>query len=160
MAAGLIQVATSKHKNKAVTKTYLFNTDRILDMKDNSSGLCEFYFDNWPADLKDLPDRFTCTTYNTGNLHWNIKLADTTNSRFYLNVLYETRVTGGRQVTIDDMVKIFTDQIIYGFADSDGLNSYLIIHRGSNVYRLKVSHTLDDIVRTSSKSESLSRSAL
>lgn len=163
MATGLIKVVVSKKKNATIVstqlKTLLLSTDRILDMKD-TSGKAVFYYDGWPEDLKDVPINYTCTNYNSAQLHWAIKTADTTNSRFNINVEYETRITGGRQRTIDAMVKLFADQIIWGYDDSDGIHSHIIIQRGSNVYRLKTTHTIDDIIRTSSKSESLSRSAL
>jgi hypothetical protein len=166
MATGLIIVAVSKKKNKDITitsqKTLLLSTDRILDMCDNSSNKAVFYYDIWASqDNKDVPSNFTCTDYSCGQLHWVIKTADTSNSRFFIHVEYEDRVTGGRnQRKIDKMIKLFANQIIYGWDDPDGLHSHIVITRGSNIYRLKTSHTLTDIVRTSSKSESLSASLL
>ena len=165
MATGLIKVVVSKKKNKDITitsqKTLLLSTDRILDMSDNASGKAVFYYDIWIDDNRDLPCNFTCTNYNSAQLHWAIKLVDTSNSRFWVHCLYESRVTGGRNNRkIDKMIKLFADQIIYGWNDPTGLTSHIVIRRGSNVYRLELSHTLDDLIRASSKSASLSASLL
>src|SRR4030042_1943398 len=165
MATGLIKVVVSKKKNKDITitsqKTLLLSTDRILDMYDNTDNKSVFYYDIWIDDNKDIPCNFTCTNYSSSQLHWAIKIADTSNSRFWVHCLYQSRVSGGRnQLKIDKMIKLFADQIIYGWDDPSGLSSHIVIRRGSNVYRLQLSHTLDDLVRASSKSESLSASLL
>src|SRR4030042_6560492 len=101
MATGLIKVVVSKKKNKDITitsqKTLLLSTDRILDMYDNSDVKAVFYYDIWASqDNKDVPCNFTCTNYSCGQLHWAIKTSDTSNSRFYIHVKYEDRITGGR----------------------------------------------------------------
>jgi hypothetical protein len=165
MATGLIIVTVSKERNKDITvtsqKTLLLNTDRILDMYDNASDKAVFYYDKYIDDNRAIPTNFTCTTYSCGALHWAIKTADTSNNRLWINVLYQDRVTGGRQQQkIDKMIKLFTEQIIVGWNDDDGLHSHIVIRRGSNIYRLKVSHTLTEIVSSSSKSSSLSASLL
>jgi hypothetical protein len=165
MATGLIKVVVSKKKNKDITitsqKTLLMSTDRILDMYDNSSNKAVFYYDEYIDDNKAIPMNYTCTNYSSGQLHWAIKTSDTSNSRFWIHVEYQDRVTGGRQQQkIDKMIKLFADQVIIGWEDPDGLHSHIVIRRGSNIYRLKTSHTIDDIIRTSSKSESLSASLL
>jgi hypothetical protein len=165
MATGLIKVVVSKKKNKDITitsqKTLLLATDRVLDMSDSGSpARCTFYYDIGIPDNRDLPCNFTCTNWSSGSLGWAIERADRTNSRFWVHVMYQDRVTGGRRITIDKMVKLYTSQLIYAWEDPDGLHCYAVISRGSNIYRLTLSHTLDDLIRASSKSASLSASLL
>src|SRR4030042_1504141 len=128
MATGLIKVVVSKERNKDITitsqKTLLLATDRILDMYDNSSNKAIFYYDKFIDDNKAIPTNFTCTNYSSSQLHWAIKIADTSNSRFWIHVEYQDRVTGGRQQQkIDKMIKLFVDQVIYGWDDQNGTHS-------------------------------------
>jgi hypothetical protein len=160
MPSGLISVAVAKKNGNTYSKTLLLACDRILDMKNNSSGKAEFYYDDYADDLKGRPTLYTASTWSVGSIHAAIERADTSTTRFWCNVLYSTRVPGGRQQTIDAMWKLFNDQILHGYDNSDGTTSYIWIQRGSDILRLKTSHLIADLIAAGSKSRSLSRSAL
>ena len=156
----LIKVAVNKKNGATYSKTLLLNTNRVLDFERNTStGLCDFYYDFGQFDLKNRAVLFACSAYTVNNLTWAINRADTTQDRFYIHI-EKIRQTGHSEIKKDKMVKLYSDQIIFGYDHADGLGCYIWITRGSDVYRIDTSHTLDDIIRAASKSASLSRSPM
>lgn len=160
MATGLIKVAVSKKNDQTYSKTLLLATNRILDSYLNASGLAEFWYEMDPSDLKNEAVLFTCSTYTVRNLDWAINRADTTQNRFHVHVMNEKRGLGRQEIKRDKMVKMYADQILYAYDNADGLTSTMFIKRGSQVVRWKLSHLLDDLIRSASKSASLSRSPM
>lgn len=154
---GLIKVAVSKKNNQPYSKTLLLATNRILDSSLNSSGVAEFYYEWNPSDLKNEAVLLTASTYTVRNLDWAINRADTTQNRFHVHVMRERR-SGRQEVTRDKMVKMYADQILYAYDNSDGLTCTMFIKRGSEIVRWTLSHILDDLIRAASKSASLSKS--
>lgn len=156
---GLIKVDVSKKNNQTYSKTLLLATNRILDSYLSSTGVAEFWYEINPADLKSEAVLFTATTYTVRNLDWAINRADTTQNRFHVHVMRERR-SGRQEVTRDKMVKMYADQILYAYDNSDGLTCTMFVKRGSEVVRWQLSHILNDIIRAASKSASLSRSPM
>lgn len=157
---GLLSVPVNKKDGATYSKTLLLQSNRILDFERNTStGLCDFWYDISPMDLKHPAVQFSCSTYTVANLDWRINRSDTTQNRFYVHVM-RSRKNGATEVKRDKMVKMYAAQILYGYDKSDGLGCYLWISRGNDVYRWETSHTITDLIRAASKSASLSRSAM
>lgn len=157
-ANSLISVAVSKRNGLLFSKTLLLTTARVLDTS-LQSGVAEFWYDQAPRDLKEPATQYTCSTYTERNLLWAINRADPNQPRFKVHVMRSKKVGAHSELKIDKMFTISIDQILYGY-DKDTISSYLWIVRGSETYRLELSHVISDLIRAASKSASLSRSPM
>lgn len=157
---GLLKVAVNKKDGATYSKTLLLQSNRILDFeRDTGTGLCNFWYDTGPFDLKRPASLYSCSAYTVASLDWAINRSDTTQNRFFVHCMRE-RKQGHTEVKRDKMVKLYAGQILFGYDLASGLGSYIWITRGNDVYRWETSHTITDLVRAASKSASLSRSAM
>ena len=155
MNSALCQITTT-HKNKlAYAKTLLIGTRRVLDFWTDPLGAgTELYY--LERNDRQVPAPLFKVNMTSEALH--ALLLESENEQWiYIQVEEEMNVGNKKKIYPSvEVRRVNIEQIIWGY-DIDTTSSYLFIDRGPfGVWRLKTTHTIDEIDNIASESFSIS----